>query len=133
MYSPVWRQLRERSRSLASRQSFCHPWGLAPNWRKIRSSESPQCSVAPPLGTSVRLVLAVGNNALGSNVAGLGNWHRATSMLSGMQRSFSPNDGTKGRVRSRLPQEVAMLTREAMTAHAGHGATIASWRGHFTG
>src|SRR5262249_17402990 len=63
MNSPVWRQLRERSRSLSSRQSFCHPWGLAPNLRKIRSSESPQCSVASHLGTSVRLVLAVGNNA----------------------------------------------------------------------
>src|SRR5262249_54105207 len=46
---------------------------------------------------------------------------------------FFVYDGAEGRVRSRLPQEVAILTREAMTAYAGHGATIASWRGQFTG
>src|SRR5262249_2983339 len=120
------------SRNPSAQRRLERPLALCHPGPKQALAKSPQCSVASHLGTSVRLVLAVGKNASGSNVTGLGNWHRATSTaLSGTQRSFR-YDGTKGRIRSRLPQEVAMLTREAMTAHAGHGATIASWR-HFTG
>src|SRR6266851_1861555 len=47
---------------------FLSSMGLAPNWCKMRSRGYPQCSVASHLCTSVRLVLAVGNTALGSNV-----------------------------------------------------------------